>query len=166
MKHNQHSFLLFSEETNKYTLLNRFLPRQHTFEGEYSLLHNTHTHDAVFLSTFLFQHQQQPLLLLPNGNNQYLDIIKYGERFLENDIEKHMDEKQQKKQEESQQLNVERSLGQFQLLILKEMIQEQAKSLHSQPTHTPADHQLTLGKELSLQWVLHTIEDIIEKGNQ
>lgn len=166
MKNDPHSYLLFSEETNKYTLLNRFLNRQHMFEGEYSILHNSHTHDAVFLSKFLLHHQKQPLLLLPNGNNDYLNIIKNGERFLEDDIEKHMEEKQQKKQEENKHLNMERSIGQFQLLILKEMIQEQLKSIHSEPTHSSSEHQITLGKELSLQWVLHTIKDIIEKGNQ
>jgi hypothetical protein len=129
-------------------------------------MHNTHTNDAFFLSKFLFQHQQKPLLLLPNGNDQYIDIIKNYHRFLEDDIEKYMDEKQQKVEENEKNLNMERGIGQLQLLILKEMIQEQLKSVHSEPTHSPSDHQVALGKELSLQWVLHTIGDIIEKGKK
>lgn len=165
MEFNNNSFILMSENSKSYTFLNRYDRKKRHFEGEYSLLFNQHTNDSFFLSKFLLENQGKPLFLFPSGSGEYQNITSNYQRFLENDIDKYVEEKVHKQIETKKDLEMDKGLGQLQLLITKQMVEKQLESIKNQTGKTAADHQVLLGKELSLQWVLHTIEDIIEKGN-
>ena len=61
---------------------------------------------------------------------------------------------------------MDRNLGQLQLSLVKKMVECQLETIQNQSGKNASEHQVLLGKELALQWVMHTINDIVEKGNR
>lgn len=158
------SYILVNHDAMMFTHLNRFNSKSKQFQGEYSIIHNDFSEDNVFLNKFLLTYIHSPLYLLNNNDKEYLNVINNYSRFLENDIAKHIEEKIQTHIFKEKDLEMEKNLGQLQLSILKKMIEKQLETVRNQSATTQAEHQVLLGKELSLQWVLHTLEDIVEKG--
>jgi len=165
MEFKNSSFILASEFSKSFTFLNRYDKKKHRFEGEYSLYYNSHTRDSFFLSKFLFENQGKSLMLLPSSDSEYSHITNSYKRYLEGDIDKYIEEKNQKTDEVKKSTEFDKSLGQLQLSIVKQMVEKQLESIRKQPAESAADHQVLLGKELSLQWVSHMIQDVVEKGN-
>jgi len=159
------SFILVNEETKTFTNLNEFDEKKKRFKGEYSLLHNQYSDDHVFLSLFLKENQEKPLMVFNSQNQQYRNVLAHYNRFLENDIPKYIEEKIQQKHSFEKDVQMDRNLGQLQLSIVQQMVEKQLESVRNQTAETASDHQVLLGKELSLQWVLHMMNDVIHKGN-
>ena len=159
------SYLLVNDQQQIYTQLNQFDARKQLFQGEFSLVHNMYSYDAFFLSKFLFASKNQPLFLLNSQHDRYQEITSKYDRFLENDVPRYIEEKQQKSIEQKQDHLMDKNLGQLQLSITKGLVEKQLEDVKTQSANSPSEHQVLLGKELALQWVLHTIEEIVEKGN-
>lgn len=157
--------ILVNDDTKTFTYLNRYDRKRNRFEGEYSIVHNEYTYDSFFLEKFLLEHKELPVILLSSDHKRFTEITNKYHRYLEDDIPKIIEEKIQQRLEKEKMLELDRNLGQLQLAILKKMIENQLETIRAQTAKTSAEHQVLLGKELSLQWVLHTIDDIIEKGN-
>ena len=149
-----------------FTYLNTYDQKRKMFLGEYSLLHNQYAQDSRFLSQFLVENEKQPLHLVSSNNEDFRTITARYTRFLENDIPKYIEEKMQKQQEQKHELEMDRNLGQLQLSLVKKMVECQLETIQNQSGKNASEHQVLLGKELALQWVMHTINDIVEKGNR
>jgi hypothetical protein len=163
MKNNR-SHILSSQDSKSFTSLNRFDERKKIFEGEYSLLFNRYSYDSLFLSKFLMKHINKPLLLIDSDNEKYNEIVNSYTHFLKEDVDKYIEEKVQLEEEQKNDLIMDRNLGQFQLAIIKQMIEKQLEVTQAQSANSNSDHKVLLGKELAFQWVLHTIDDVLEKG--
>lgn len=159
------SFILVNQEKKIFTRLNEFDKKKKMFRGEYSILHNAYAEDSRFLSQFLLENEQSPLVLFGSGSEDYQKITNQYERFLENDVHKYIEEKAQMRHEQQRDFEMDRNLGQLQLSLVKKMVESQLETVQNQHGKSPSEHQVLLGKELSLQWVLHMIDDIVEKGN-
>jgi hypothetical protein len=157
------SFVLVNYDDKVYTSLSRYNRKMKGFEGEYSLIHNRYSNDAFFLSKFLLSHPEKPLMLLHSQNNDYKEVLNRFSRFDEQDIEKYIEEKTDKTIEQQKEQEMDKNLGQLQLAIITKMVEAQIKTIQNQKADTAADHQILLGKELGLQWVLHTIKDVTDK---
>lgn len=158
------SFILASEQEKTFTYLNRYIPKKKNFEGEYSLIHNAFSEDSFFLSQFLFRNVDKPLVLLPSHHKDYRLILNTYHRFLEKDIPNYIEEKIQKDQEQKNTQYKEQQIGQFQLLLLKKMIEKELEKIEHLEMSQPENQKILLGKKLGIEWVLFTISDIIEKG--
>jgi hypothetical protein len=110
------------------------------------------------------KHINKPLLLIDSDNEKYNEIVNSYTHFLKEDVDKYIEEKVQLEEEQKNDLIMDRNLGQFQLAIIKQMIEKQLEVTQAQSANSNSDHKVLLGKELAFQWVLHTIDDVLEKG--
>ncbi|MCO6705222.1 hypothetical protein KQH24_33200, partial [Streptomyces sp. CHB9.2] len=66
------------------------------FLGEYSLLHNDYTRDSIVLNKFLLAHLGHTIRPIPSQTDDYRQIICNASHFLEDDIDKYVEESQQR----------------------------------------------------------------------
>lgn len=158
------SYILVCHEDRSFTSLNRFLPKQNIFEGEYSLLHNTYSYDEYFLARFLIAHLGHPVVLLNSESEQYHAVIHHFERFQGDDIPRYIEEKQQADRERQQELETKRSLGQLQLLIAKQMIQREWELVQNQAATSEQETYVLLGKDYAFRKSVMTINEVAEQG--
>jgi hypothetical protein len=157
---NQTTYLLVCEQDRVYTALNRYRAEGGTFEGEYSLLHNSYSHDAYFLSRFLVMHATHPLMVLPNYHPQYTKVMAHYEHFEEDDIPKYMEEKRQRDSEAIYEQEKQQAVGQLQLLIAKKLIEREWEQVQQQPSHSERDTYVLLGKDWAFGWSVRTIDRV------
>ena len=157
------SYILVNETNQIYTKLNSYDRKNSRFEGEYSLLHNTYSYDSFFLSRFLLAFKNQPLLLIDHQHELHKKALNQFQHFSEDDIPKYIEEKKFREIEQKKDQQMDKDLGQLQLSIVKGMIEKQLESVRNQSGSNPSEHQVLIGKELSLQWALHMIDDIAKQ---
>ncbi|MBX5437410.1 MAG: hypothetical protein IRZ33_09365 [Alicyclobacillaceae bacterium] len=159
------AYVLACDADRTFTALNRFDPKTSTFEGEYSLLHNTYSNDGFFLYRFLIAHRDHPLVFLDSGSERYYHVIHTYHHFQEDDIPKYIEEKVQQQQEQQHDLMAKRSVGQIQLLIAKKMIEKEWESVKNEVSRSERDTYILLGKDWAFGWSVRTINEIVERGN-
>lgn len=157
-------YLLTCTYCDEYTALHRFIAKAGRFQGEYSLLHNRHLESDALLCKFLTAHVGHPVRLIPNRTDEYTNIITRFRRFAEEDVDRYVEEAREQAKHQQQDRRFDRGLGQLQLLIAKKLLQEEAEGL-SRIAANPDQAQFLLGKQLGIEWAMHTISDILLKGD-
>ena len=161
---NNQSYILVCESLKSFTYLHHFNRKSSLFEGEHSMLHNRHENTGMFLSKFVLASQGHELTLLHSRDEKYPHITQTYIRFMEEDIEKVVEEQVYASREKQHELQLDKDLGMLQLSIIKMMVERKLEDI-KKTSHEPGnDERLMLGKELALEWTLHTIQDVIEKG--
>jgi hypothetical protein len=135
------------------------------FEGEYSLLHNQRMQTDQLLCRFLLRHLGHHIKMIPNRTDEFSDIIKNAERFLETEIDKFVEESIHQQKAKQRDYEMERELGQLQLNVLLKIIEEEAGAISRLPTSTAAEAQFLLGKEEGLRKALNLLQDLMQKTN-
>lgn len=153
------TYLLVCDQHRTFTALNRFLPRQHRFEGEYSLLHNRHAGDHYFLSKFLLAHREHPVRLVGSDGDSYYEVLHAYQRFMEDDIPKYVEQCQLAEQEAENRLLAERHAGQLQLFVVKHWIQQEWEEVRQATAHSDLETYVLLGKD----WAFRRSVDAINR---
>lgn len=161
---NNQTYILVNEDLRSFTYLHRYLVKSHVFEGEHSLLHNRFTHDSIFLSKFLMASYGHQIVLMKSSDDRFSEIVTHYDRFLEQDIEKIVEENLYKEKEARIDSQLDRDIGGLQVSIIKMMVEKKLNDIKKDMNLEGNDAKLMMGKELALEWALHTIIDVIEKG--
>ncbi|WP_245954565.1 hypothetical protein [Paenibacillus flagellatus] len=156
-------YLLYCDPCNEYTALGKYIDKEGRFEGEYSLLYNRHIHSDDMLCRFLIRHADHALRLHPNRTEAYSDILRNGNRFMDQDVDAFLELDLDRKERMKHELDMERGLGQLQLHVLLAMLKEEAESLSKKPTATPAESQFLLGKEEGVKHAISVLEELLDK---
>jgi len=157
--------VLVCHDTKFFTFLNRYDDKRKKFQGEYSILHNLYEENSYFLNRFLAFHVGKELILMNSSHPDYPEVATKYQRFMEDDIPKYLEEQIQKEKDFRKDLDMDRNLGQLQLSILQKMVEEELKMVQNRGADTVDDHKVLLGKELGLQWVLHSLNDLVRRGS-
>ena len=158
------SYIMVCDEDRAFTSLNRFDRRANTFEGEYSLLHNTYSHDEYFLARFLLSHVGHALQLVSSNEDRYRQVWNNYRRFQEQDIPKYVEDKVMHLRDAEHALQARENVGQIQLLIAKQLIKREWESVQHEPAQSDRDTFVLLGKEWAFHWSLTTIDRLVESG--
>ncbi|GGJ13598.1 hypothetical protein GCM10010885_23620 [Alicyclobacillus cellulosilyticus] len=158
------SYVLVCERDKTFTSLHRFDRKRNVFEGEYSLLHNAYSYDQYFLARFLMAHVEHPLRLLPSDNERYDEVVHTYQRFQEDDIPAYIEEKLQERAEREHRLDVERSLGQLQLIIARQMILKEREEVQNRPSRSERETLVLIGQDYAFLRSVHIIDDIVAQG--
>lgn len=153
------------QDCDEYSLLGRYLEKDTIFEGEYSFVHNSRIETDELLCRFLMAHQQHTLRMIPDRSEEYRTIISNASRYKEKDIDRFVEQSMQQKQLEKDEVSTEKALGQLQLTICKQMLEEEVKDVANIKATAPAKSQFLLGKEEGLKKAINILEDLIEKTN-
>lgn len=158
-------YLLYCGDCNEYTALGRFLPQEGRFEGEYSLLYNRRMHSDDLLGRFLVRHANHALQCCPAHTEQYSRVLVSAARFMEDDIDALFGERMERHSRQADELRLERGLGQLQLNVLDQMLQEETESIARHPSRSSAEGQFMLGKEEGLKLAHSLLRELMEKTN-
>jgi len=159
-------YLLYCAYCDEYTSLGHFVEKRGQFEGEYSLLHNKRMNNDELLCRFLLSHVGHHLKAIPNRTDEYSDLIQHSSRFKDEEIDKFIEEAQQRQYEKQKNQLMERELSQLQFNVLYKMIEEEMEIISKLPTETKAEAQFLLGKEDGLKRALSLLQSLMVKTNQ
>ncbi len=154
-------YLLYCTNCSTYTLLHSYDKETGTFLGEYSLLHNEYTRDSVVLNKFLLAHLEHPLRAIPSKTDEYMNIICTAARFLENDIDKYVEESLDKRRYEERILLHQREIGRVQIRIVEHLLKQALQTVTNTPAASPAEGQVLLGQELGIKKALDVIQRVL-----
>lgn len=154
-------YLLFCTYCSSYTLLHSFDKELGNFLGEYSLLHNEYTRNNLVLNKFLLTHLGHTLRVIPSKTDEYMNVICTASRFLEDDIDKYVEESLAKQEYLQRDRQSERQLGKVQLHIVEHLLQYELENLSKVRGATPAEGQVLLGKELGIKKALEVIQSVL-----
>jgi hypothetical protein len=132
------------------------------FLGEYSLLHNAYTRNSVILHKFLLTHLGHMLRTIPSKTEEYMNIICTADHFLENDIEKYVEESLEKIKYQEWNKRSEREIGKVQLHIVEHLLEHELGTLSKTRANTPAEGQVLIGKELGMKRALEILREVRE----
>lgn len=155
------TFILFSDETKTFTMLNAYNRKSNTFEGEYSLVHNAYSKDHFFLNKFLINHENIPVVLIGDENTRYREIINHFEHFLEDDIAKYMEERFERDLERQRELFKRRSVDDLKINVLRKTIDEELNDLKEARPKDDEDRYIQMGEKLALKKILRIIDDLM-----
>lgn len=110
-------YLLYCTYCNEYTSLGKHVEKEGRFEGEYSLLHNRRLGSDDLLCRFLLRHLGHHLKTYPSRTDEYSDVLKTAERFMESDIDAFAELQMERKEQSAGEFLMERGLGQLQLNV-------------------------------------------------
>lgn len=161
---NKEFYILVCNPLKTFTYLHQYQTKTHRFDGEHSLLHNRFEQKGIFLSKFLLFTQGHELVLLNHSDEAYASITQSYQRFLENDIEKVVEEQLYESKQFQIDNQLDKELGTLQTSIIKMMLERKLKDIQTESSEEGKNHTLLLGKELALEWALQTVEEIIKKG--
>lgn len=156
-------YLVYCTYCNEYTLLGRFLKDKGRFEGEYSLLHNKRTDNDELLCRFLVKHLGHHLKSIPNRTDEYSDILATAERFMDRDIDKFVEEAEEKRKNQERDRDMDRGLGQLQLNVYLQMLREERERASRLPSRNAAESQFMLGREEGLKRAEKLLQEWMEK---
>ncbi|TGU87582.1 hypothetical protein EN829_061730, partial [Mesorhizobium sp. M00.F.Ca.ET.186.01.1.1] len=122
-------YLLYCTYCSTYTLLHSFDKDAGTFLGEYSLLHNDYTRDNIVLNKFLLAHLGHTIRPIPSQTDDYRQIIGNASHFLEDDIDKYVEESQQRAKFRERDRKSEREIGQVQLYLIEHLLVHELHTL-------------------------------------
>ncbi|MFM1651518.1 hypothetical protein ACI7RC_05400 [Brevibacillus sp. B_LB10_24] len=154
-------YLVFCTYCSSYTLLHSFDKGSNQFLGEYSLLYNDYTKNSAVLNKFLLAHLGHTLRTIPSQTDEYMNIICTASRFLEDDIDKYVEESREQRQLAELDRQHERTVGKVQLHIAEHLLQTELDVLSKVKGNTPAERQVLLGKELGVKKALEVIRGVL-----
>lgn len=154
-------YLLFCTYCSSYTLLHRYHKESGNFLGEYSLLLNEYTRNNWVMNKFLLSHLKHNLQVIPSQTEEYKSIIGTATRFLEDDIDKYVEESLAWQQFMERNKESERLLGKVQLHMAEHFIRLELETLATKRGSTPAEGQVLLGEELGLKKAQEIIQNLI-----
>ncbi|MED1914972.1 hypothetical protein [Brevibacillus sp. DP1.3A] len=153
-------YLLFCTYCSSYTLLHSYDKESGSFLGEYSLLHNNYTRDPIILNKFLLAHLGHTIRTIPSKTDDYRQIICNASHFLEDDIDKYVEESQQRAKFKERDRKSEREIGQVQLYLVEHLLSHELQNLSQARASTPAEGQVFLGKELGFKQALDLVRRV------
>ncbi|QDS34908.1 hypothetical protein [Brevibacillus brevis] len=153
-------YLLYCTYCSSYTLLHSYDKESGSFLGEYSLLHNNYTRDAIVLNKFLLAHLGHTIRTIPSKTDDYRHIISNASHFLEDDIDKYVEESQQRAKFKERDRKSEREIGQVQLYLVEHLLTHELQNLSQARASTPAEGQVFLGKELGFKQALDLVRRV------
>lgn len=153
-------FLVYCTYCSSYTLLHSFDKDSGSFLGEYSLLHNDYTRNSVVLNKFLLSHLGHTIRTIPSKTEDYRNIICTASHFLEDDIDKYVEESQDRKKFSERNRKSEREIGQVQLYLVEHLLTHELQMMTQARASTPAEGQVMLGKELGLKQSLEVLRKV------
>ncbi|QRG69558.1 hypothetical protein [Brevibacillus choshinensis] len=153
-------YLVYCTYCSSYTLLHSFDKDSGSFLGEYSLLHNDYTRNDVVLNRFLLSHLGHTIRSIPSQTEDYRTIICNASHFLENDIDKYVEESQARLKFSERDRKSEREIGQVQLYLIEHLLSHELEMMTQARASTPAEGQVLLGKELGLKQSLELVRRV------
>ncbi|MCC8435620.1 hypothetical protein HP567_013790 [Brevibacillus sp. M2.1A] len=153
-------YLLYCTYCASYTLLHSYDKDSGSFLGEYSLLHNNYTRDPIVLNKFLLAHLGHTIRTIPSKTDDYRHIISNASHFLEDDIDKYVEESQQRAKFKERDRKSEREIGQVQLYLVEHLLTHELQNLSQARASTPAEGQVFLGKELGFKQALDLVRRV------
>lgn len=117
------------------------------------------------LCRFLLRHLAHAVKVYPDRTEEYAEIIRTADRFMEEDIDEFVKQTENRRKSLSQDLNMDRELGKLQLNILKKMLEDDIREISDTPSDDSAKAQFLLGKEEGMKQALRTLKDLMEKTN-
>lgn len=154
-------YLLFCTYCSSYTLLHSFDKESGSFLGEYSLLHNEYTRNNIVVNKFLLAHLGHTIRTIPSQTDDYREIICTASHFLEDDIDKYVEESQDRAKYYERNRKSEREIGQVQLYLIEHLLSHELQMLSQIRAATPAEGQVMLGKELAIKQSLELVHRVI-----
>ncbi|MGG1658752.1 hypothetical protein [Brevibacillus sp. NRS-1366] len=154
-------YLLFCTYCSSYTLLHSFDKDSGSFLGEYSLLHNEYTRDNIVVNKFLLAHLGHTIRTIPSQTDDYREIICSASHFLEDDIDKYVEESQDRAKYHERDRKSEREIGQVQLYLIEHLLSHELQMLSQIRAATPAEGQVMLGKELGIKQSLELVRRVM-----
>jgi hypothetical protein len=158
-------YLIYCTYCNEYSTLGKYLEGDGQFEGEYSLAHNRRILGNELLCLFLLKHLGHHIKTYPDRTDEFSDILKHGVRFMDEEVDKFMEQEQSRRKKNDDELLMERGLGQLQLNVLQKIIEDEARTIAKIPTSSPAEGQFLLGKEEGLKHALEILDDLLKRTN-
>ncbi|WP_419878941.1 hypothetical protein [Brevibacillus centrosporus] len=153
-------YLVYCTYCSSYTLLHSFDKDSGSFLGEYSLLHNDYTRNSVVLNKFLLSHLGHTIRSIPSKTEDYRNIICTASHFLEDDIDKYVEESQDRMRFSERNRKSEREIGQVQLYLVEHLLTHELQMMTQARASTPAEGQVMLGKELGLKQSLEVLRKV------
>lgn len=154
-------YLLYCTYCSSYTLLHAFEKESGNFLGEYSLLLNDYTHNSIILNKFLLAHLGHALRVIPSKTDEYRNIICAASHFLEDDIDKYVEESKAKQQYAERNRKNEREIGRVQIHIIDHLLRYELEQLTNTQGTSPAESQVLLGRELAMKRALEVVERVL-----
>lgn len=154
-------YLLFCTYCSSYTLLHSFDKESGSFLGEYSLLHNEYTRNNIVVNKFLLAHLGHTIRTIPSQTDDYRGIICSASHFLEDDIDKYVEESRDRAKYYERDRKSEREIGQVQLYLIEHLLSHELQMLTQIRAATPAEGQVMLGKELGIKQSLELVHRVI-----
>ncbi|MGE5703517.1 MAG: hypothetical protein ACM32O_13380, partial [Clostridia bacterium] len=115
-------YLLFCTYCSSYTLLHSYEKESGNFLGEYSLLLNDYTKNNIVVNKFLLAHLGHSLRMIPSKTDEYRSIICTSSHFLEDDIDKYVEESLAKQEYDNRDRQSEREIGKLQVHIIDHLL--------------------------------------------
>jgi hypothetical protein len=153
--------LLYCSYCSSYTLLHSYEKETGDFLGEYSLLHNEYTRNSAILNKFLLAHLGHSLRAIPSKTDDYMNIICTAAHFLEDDIDKYVEESQARAVFQERNRQSERAIGRVEIYIIEQFIKQELSALATMKGGTAAEGQVLLGKELGMKRALEIIQRLL-----
>lgn len=153
-------YLVYCTYCSSYTLLHSYDKDSGSFLGEYSLLHNNYTRNNVVLNKFLLCHLGHTVRTIPSQTEDYREIICNASHFLEDDIDKYVEESQERLRYSERDRKSEREIGQVQLYLIEHLLTHELQMLTQARAATPAEGQVLLGKELGIKQSLDVLRRV------
>jgi len=154
-------YLLFCTYCSSYTLLHSYDKETGSFLGEYSLLHNDYTRNNVVANKFLLAHLGHTIRPIPSKTEEYRQIICTASHFLEDDIDKYVEESKEQAKYLERDRRSEREIGRVQMHIVTHLLHHELETLSQTRAATPAEGQVLLGKELGIKLALDVIQRVL-----
>lgn len=154
-------YLVYCTYCSSFTQLHSYDKETGVFLGEYSLLHNNYTRNSIVLNKFLLSHLGHSVRTIPSQTDEYRDIICNAAHFLENDIDKYVEESQAVEKYRERNRKSEREIGQVQLYLIEHLLSHDLNSLWQVKAATPAEGQVLLGKELGIKQSLELVRRVM-----
>ncbi len=153
-------YLLFCNYCSTYTLLHGYDKESGNFLGEYSLLLNDYTRSNVVLNKFILAHLGHTLRAIPSKTDEYMNVICTASHFLEDDIDKYVEESLEKLKFQERDRKSEREIGRVQIHIIEHLLKHDLELLANTRSGSSAEGQVLLGKELGIKQSLEVIRKV------
>lgn len=124
-------------------------------------MHNEYTRNSIVLNKFLLAHLGHTIRSIPSQTDDYREIICTASRFLENDIDKYVEESRDRAKYNERDRKSEREIGQVQLYLIEHLISHELQALSHVRATTPAEGQVILGKELGIKQSLDLVHRVM-----
>jgi hypothetical protein len=125
------------------------------------LLHNHYTGNSTVLNKFLLAHLGHSIRSIPSQTDEYREIICTADHFLENDIDKYVEESKAKAKYRERDRKSEREIGQVQIYLIEHLLTHELHLLSQMRASTPAEHQVFLGQELGIKKALELLRRVM-----